>query len=532
MAERVATWSLALIARIVLPLLCASVLVRALPYRTTVDGIPFRVQVTIFSRKGFSADTTLGNWEFPHVSPLPVGAHVSPDNVDLLRLTREASPDTASFVATLRDHFTDRVPWMVLWLVGETVIGVAVGILLTAALGLAARYLRGKERRTGEWRRIGVQLGAGLGVLVVLAAYGIVTFNSSWAKQSRLTGTLAAFQLFPDQLEKYYSQQSKAYDALGAVIGIQAALQQQIDRAETPPTAFNIMYISDVHLAAVYPLVRQYADNFGVKLIVNTGDESEFGSAVEMTPSYLAAIKAITSTIPMIWLAGNHDSPTVESIMRGIPGVTVLGDKTRNADGSISVTASETTAYGLTIAGLPDPRVYGAAGVYGSDDTSLVDKLEQATVDEVTKTIAKERTFDIFATHEPVAAAQLTKNLPGRIRQTNSGHTHAQNSISDVQKGSNIDLVEGSTGAGGLDNLNRTTTRPPIEFSIESVTANCLFTRVLRFQLNNAATPTGPDAATFGDDVSVSTLYLTPQKLPSDRVCGTRLGVASPLPLG
>ena len=48
-----------------------------------------------------------------------------------------------------------------------------------------------------------------------------------------------------------------------------------------------------------------------------------------------------------------------------------------------------------------------------------------------------------------------------------------------IQSGNTIDLVEGSTGAGGLDNINRGAARPPIEFSIESVASSCEFTRVI-----------------------------------------------------
>ena len=55
------------------------------------------------------------------------------------------------------------------------------------------------------------------------------------------------------------------------------------------------MFISDMHLAANYGLVAQYADNYGVDLIINTGDESEFGTAAELTPAYLDQLRALTA---------------------------------------------------------------------------------------------------------------------------------------------------------------------------------------------------------------------------------------------
>jgi len=133
-------------------------------------------------------------------------------------------------------------------------------------------------------------------------------------KQSRVTGTLAALQLFPGQLSQYYTRQSKVFNVINAIAGIQSQLQQGIDEVDGLPTSYNIMFISDMHLASTYPLVAQYAANFDVKLIINTGDESEFGTAAEMTPAYLAQLRALTEKTPMIWLGGNHDSPVTINV--------------------------------------------------------------------------------------------------------------------------------------------------------------------------------------------------------------------------
>ncbi len=527
---RVSGWLLLWLARLATGIGVASIIARALPYRATVDGVPVRVEATLLTRTGLSADTTFGSWSFPHFTGLPIGVHISPVDIDLLTLTRQASPDADAYVSKLKADSAAQLPYAAAWLAGEILLGFVVGLVLFAAVEMAVRYARGLERPRHELRRRARQVSAGVAVIAVIAAYGAVSYNPRWAKQSRLSGTLATFQLFPGQLENYYAHQSKAADALSSIIGIQATLQDQIAARTAPNTSFNIMFISDVHLAAVYPLVAEYAENFDAKLIINTGDESEFGSAAEMTSSFTSAIASLTKSIPMLWLAGNHDSPEVESIMAGIPGVTVLGNKARTDDGPIAVKASAVDAYGLAVAGLPDPRVYGASGADGSDDSSVTDKLEKAAVKAAVAHVPSKTFYDIFATHEPVAATELTDDLSGQIRQTNSGHVHAQNATSDVQKGSSINLVEGSTGAGGLDNIAKTSTRPPIEFSIESVSPACQFTRVLRFQLNSASTPTSP-ASTFGNDVTVSTLYLKAQKIDGARYCGTSLGISKPVDL-
>lgn len=508
--------------RLSLPLAGMAIMLRSFPYKTTVQGIPLTVQGTIFRRPGFSADTTLGNWEFPSVDGLPFGVHVAPQNVDVLRVARDANPDTAAFAQRLQHDLAQQLPTVALWLIGEVVLGLLLGLAAGAAVNMALSYLRKRPRRADELRYRLRQLAAAVVVAGIVALYGVFSYNPRWIDRSRLTGTLAAAQLLPDQLSQYYHRGNKLFDVLGSVVGLQSALQADIDAHKAPPTALQIMFISDMHLETNYPLVAEYAKSYGVDLIINTGDESEFGTRTELVPAYVNSIAALTKTVPMLWLAGNHDSPEVLGVMRSIKGVTVLGSKTATGDG-YDVTASTVQAFGLTIAGVPDPRVYGAPGDYGSNTPSVTDPLERRAVDKAV-TGTTERSYDIFATHEPVAAAELRKDLPNEIRQTNAGHLHAQNPSADIQHGSAIDLVEGSTGAGGLDNIVRGVSRPPIEFSIESVTAGCQFSRILRFQVNEPD-PSTASPQPYGRDVTVSTIYLRPQNVTAGRVCGTQLGL-------
>jgi predicted MPP superfamily phosphohydrolase len=510
--------------RVGLPLAGAAAVLHLFPYRATAGGVHFRIQGTLLSSSGLSADTTFGSWEFRRVDALPIGAHISPENVDVVKLGAAATQNGQAYVTGLRDELREQVPSIVLWLAGEAFIGLLLGLAAAAAINFALRFLRHETLSRGEFVHRSRQLAAALGVIVLLGGYGFVSYNPHWVKQSRVTGTLAALQLFPGQLSQYYTHQSKVFDVINAIAGIQSQLQHTIDNEASLPTSYDIMFISDMHLASTYPLVAQYASNFNVGLIINTGDESEFGTRAEMTPAYIAQVRALTRTTPMIWLAGNHDSPVTVDVMRAIPGVIVLGNKTAQPDGSIALAAQQLTMFGLTIAAVPDPRIYGGTGDYGSNDDAVVKQLEHKAVDDAVKGTSSAAQFDIFATHEPVAADQLRKDLPGQIRQTNSGHLHAQNNDTKIQNSDRIDLIEGSTGAGGLDHINRDTTQPPIEFSIESVAANCQFTKVVRFQLVGPPPATTNTTPSTGQQVTASTRYLNPQKLDDGRVCGVDLG--------
>jgi predicted MPP superfamily phosphohydrolase len=427
----------------------------------------------------------------------------------------------------LRADLVDQLPKIAAWLAGEAVIGILPGMSVAVILNLALRHLRGLPRRAHELRHRGRQLLAAAIVTVFVVQIGVATYEPGWNRRSRLSGTLATLQLFPGQLQHYYDKHSKPADVLSAVSLIQANLQQRITRANVPPTAFNILLVSDLHLASSYPIVAQYAKSFGVSLVLNTGDEAEFGTALEMTPKYLAQLRGLTDVAPMVWVAGNHDSSTTARIMRQVPGVTVLGSK-ESDDGEVF--AQQMTAYGLRIMGIPDPRIYGGPGELGSNDPSVVHELETSSVDRALLGVPADESFDIVATHEPIAADRAVGDLDGRVRQINAGHLHMQNPDSALQRGGLIRLIEGSTGAGGLDNLNARVEPPPVEFSIESVAANCQFTKVVRFQIRGTAPTFAKATAGRPPQVTATTHYFLPQRLDQpDRTCDVASGLTSPV---
>ncbi len=518
------------ILRLGLPLGGMAAMLSLFPYHLTAAGTRFVVQGSVVTRRGLSADTSFGSWTFPHIDWLPVGVHLAPVNLDLVRLSSVAAPHPAKYAGRLRADLVDQLPQIAAWLVGEAAIGILLGMVAAATVNLAIRHLRRLPHRAHELRHRGVQLlGAGI-VTVLLVQIGVVTFNPGWTRRSQVSGTLAALQLFPNQLQRYYQAHSKATDVLSAVSAIQANLQQRITRSNVPPTEFNVLWVSDMHLASTYPIVSEYAKSFHVALIVNTGDEAEFGTALEMTPTYLKQLRGLTSIAPMIWIAGNHDSPTTVRIMRKVPGVTVLGTKVSDNLGGSIVSAQQMDAYGLRIAAIPDPRVYGGADEFGSNDPRVVHDLETETVDGALGSVPPNATFDIVASHEPIAADRAAEDLSGRVRQIDAGHLHAQNADASLQTGSLIKLIEGSTGAGGLDNLNTHVTPPPVEFTIESVAANCQFTKVVRFQIRGTA-PTSANAVTSASppQVTATTHYFQPQQVARGRVCGRSYGLSTPV---
>ena len=118
----------------------------------------------------------------------------------------------------------------------------------------ALRYLFGRPGGAGAWRRFALHVLGIVTVLSLLAGYGALRYNPDWAKRSHLTASLGAAQLVPEQLQKFYNQQSKVYDVISAIAGIQAQLQQQIGPTSASPDGLqhhvHLRHAPGQHLSA------------------------------------------------------------------------------------------------------------------------------------------------------------------------------------------------------------------------------------------------------------------------------------------
>ena len=183
--------------RIGLPVVFAAALLTLFPYHATAGGVDFQVRGSLLANRGFSADTTVGNWVFPHVDLLPVGVHIAPVDLDLVTLASAASADPAAYAEQLRDDLAQQVPAITAWLLGELLLGILLGLGAAALINLAIRQARGLPRREHELRLRTRQLGVAGIVVILLAGVAVVTYEPHWARRSHLTGTVAALQLFP-----------------------------------------------------------------------------------------------------------------------------------------------------------------------------------------------------------------------------------------------------------------------------------------------------------------------------------------------
>ncbi|GLY13728.1 hypothetical protein Kisp01_07440 [Kineosporia sp. NBRC 101677] len=499
----------------------AGIAVSIYPYRTTVANVDIVVSGSVTpAHKGITVDSSLGSLQFRDVTAVPLGLHVTP-RIDL-DAVREATNGGATFTTDFRSQLEDRIPSMVLHFAGAAIIGLAVGALIGDLLvdGAVSVLANRDPVRSGSRRHRLAATGTLVATSTVLAMVGLaatagLTYRSDWWQRYAVTGLLADIAATPDKLAALDARDAGAADKVRAVLRLQDALTRPPTSTDTPPTAYNVMLISDVHRRDIYNYLQEYIDANDVRLIINTGDETLVGNTAELTGSYVDSIRRITETTPMIWIKGNHDSGSVARRMADIPGVTVLDQEV-------------VAAMGLQIYGVGDPRTYGAPGDAGSDDVEVVTRVQTEAAVSAVENLNRETYFDLLLAHEPIMADAMATTLGPSVRAVGAGHVHNQNDTADLQSGDRdyIRLIEGTTGLGGLLAQGST----PMEFSILSVGTNCQYTRIIRYALADPALPDLTRGETYGNNSAFDVHYFQPQPIDAERTCSVDDGLGEPVP--
>ncbi|MCK8826532.1 metallophosphoesterase family protein [Natroniella acetigena] len=188
----------------------------------------------------------------------------------------------------------------------------------------------------------------------------------------------------------------------------------------------QVLHLSDIHNNPVgLQFVLQIANSFGVDLLVDTGDITDYGTPLE--GGLLTRIEELD--LPYVFIGGNHDSPTIINKMKEFENVIVLDNEV--------VEVSD-----LTIAGIADPA---AESNEISPEIEDIEKYQHKLKELVYE---QEDIPDIIMTHQLGIADPLIGEVP--LLLLLHGHTHTFN-ISQEQ-GTTI-INAGTTGAAGLRGL-------------------------------------------------------------------------------
>ena len=483
-------------------------------YEAQFAGVSTEVTASVFNHEGLSIHTTLGDIEFPKLDGLPIGLRADPT----------AGPDTITsfghdinnFKARAYQDF-NRERWKIAeHFGGRGLLGAGLGGLGSAVV--AEYLLAGKSERDEKLKKAALATGSGVLAFTATLGYGVASFQPDQLKDTRSTGVLAQVDALRSTVSNLNARDASTTAINGGLAQINALLlirdsiTQPIEAKTAPVSALKVLFISDMHLRNMYPFLKDVITANNIGLIVNSGDETEKGTAYDfkLDPGYLSSITALTKKTPMFWVKGNHDSlQDTSSVMAKIPGVHVLDQQVLQA-------------YGLWIAGIGDARTYGdGTPALGDAEVKFEQVATEKIMDDPATAINPKSAFDILIAHEQPAGLVIVDKLRDRVRLLADGHGHHQNPLDDLQKPNGfINTLEGSTGMGGLLSGNQV----PLEFSVLNVAADCQFVSETRYQLSD---PSLESVATsgYGNNSSVTTFYFKPQNVAPGRVCGVEQGI-------
>ncbi len=187
----------------------------------------------------------------------------------------------------------------------------------------------------------------------------------------------------------------------------------------------KILHISDIHNNPVaLPFVEEIVKSFGVDVIIDTGDITDYGTPLE--GELLNKINHLE--IPYIFIGGNHDSPEIVEEMNQFENVIVLQSDVVNIKG-------------LVIAGIEDPAA----------QSNQIAPVEEDALEEYQRGLEAlvqrlDVTPDIVIIHNYKVADRIIGKIPLLLH----GHDHSFK-IYEVEDTTVIDA--GTTGAAGLRGL-------------------------------------------------------------------------------
>ena len=189
---------------------------------------------------------------------------------------------------------------------------------------------------------------------------------------------------------------------------------------ETSPVTFLV--ISDLHCnMSMTPLIRDIAERSGTDVILDGGDTTMNGTAVEKVCVDSFA-KARPKGVPMVVADGNHDSALISDAERA-QGIKVLDGKVIDVDG-------------VKILGDRDPNETRVG-----EGTSSRGESAAQTADRLARTACDAGDVDLLLIHDPAVgnASMASGCVPFQV----SGHTHTR--YDPVVRGQGVRYVNAST---------------------------------------------------------------------------------------
>lgn len=267
-----------------------------------------------------------------------------------------------------------------------------------------------------------------LAIIGILIGGTVLSFDSHAIEHPKYQGVLASapwvMQLISmgiDNIEVIGANLKKIPQELPLLYKQAGAIKNLSDLQ----TDLAVLHVSDIHNnPAAFKLIQELVANFKIKLIIDTGDLTDYSTPLEAEITrQFAAIK-----IPYLFIPGNHDSPLILERLKPFPNVKVL------TEGVVKIK-------GLVIAGIADPSSLTSNPEVAGPD--MMEDYRARLVEMVAKYGVEP---DVVAAHN----RGLTPDFIGKTPLVVHGHDHRAKIVK--QQGTVIDDA-GTTGAAGLRGL-------------------------------------------------------------------------------
>ena len=358
-----------------------------------------------------------------HHAPVEVQARITQVDPAGARALIESS-------AQLR-ALSDTAPRILTWAAVRAAL-VTICCTLAGALGLALLVYRRRLRYTYQ---VG---GLVLATVAATAALTAVTADPQRLAQPRFTGLLSQAPYIagkvPNVLARLESYRSGLADIIRSVSAVYATADQLPELStESGNGVITVLHVSDIHLNPLgHDLISRLTTQFGVDVVIDTGDITTTGTATEgRTVAPIAGLK-----VPYVYVRGNHDSTITERAVSANRNAIVL-------DGQVAVVD------GLVVAGIGDPAFTPEEPAGTGNDTGAALALQTAANQRLAGVIGRwnaahpQQPVQVAAVHDPSGL----QPLEGLVPLIFAGHTHVRDSY--LRGGTRV-LIEGSTGGAGI----------------------------------------------------------------------------------
>jgi len=334
-----------------------------------------------------------------HTGPVEVRFRVDEIDVEGTRdfISRQSAVPTSLTRSLASQLPVRRLPQAIARIVGGGLLAAVI------ACGLVASAAR-RSRRV-----VAIACGAVVIAIVVPLTVAAATWDAAGFREPTLHGGLSYAPTLVDVFSTRVANVERLRDQAEKVardLASYYADDRSLSAGGSMSGTYRVLHVTDLHLDPVgAALSAEIADSYGVSLVIDTGDIPKSGASFEGR-----VIESLVDTsVPRVYVPGNHDSQATIETLRALPGVTVVGTATIEVDG-------------LRIFGVPDPFSRG----FGVEpEPRAIAQSAQSAFKRFSAALGSgETTPDVVAIHNPA----MEEPFVGEVPLILSGHTHSARS--------------------------------------------------------------------------------------------------------